>query len=460
MKKRMYVVCLAALSVLLASCEAPDYPSDAAARALRASAITDHLGEMDAADRQLTVNAMNSAGAGVNADFMRGFDASMVYALENAGIVYYDEDGMPKDIFAILKNDGINWIRLRIWNEPVYKPTAKEGICDGGNNLAITLKLAKRVKAQGLNFLLDFHYSDRWADPTHQEMPAMWDTLTTQADIEAAIASYTRSVLEALKAAGCAPDMVQLGNEITGGMLLKNHAGSADSPVPGTGAALKAYLGAGAAVVRDVCPNAKIMIHIERAVSKAASFYSSTVSGVDYDVIGLSWYPFYNSHGTLAQFKDCVAALRAAHPEKPVVVAENGYPWTMWNSDDDDYFDAQDDMVWWTGSSSTENAVASLAIDANGTLPSGMNTRVFNDSGTDKTVLDATVKNQALEIRAVIDMAAAGGATGYFYWGGDWVTWGKGQTGAGRIFGNHENQALFGYDHMALPGLKALGAHN
>lgn len=447
-----------AMTGVLAGCDEREYPSDKADELRRAERgnLKDYYASMSAADRAAVSTAMTPTAAAVDADFMRGVDASMVAALEDAGIVYYDEAGNARDFFAILRESGVNWVRLRIWNEPKYEPTSQKGECDGGNNLAVTLRLARRVKAAGLKLLLDFHYSDRWADPSHQQIPAMWDNITTSTAMAQAITDYTTDVLTVLKNAGCAPDMVQIGNEITGGMLLKHTDGETDaeSGIIGTGNNLKTYLSAGSAAVKNVLPQCKVMIHIEKATTAAAAFYGTTINGVSYDVIGLSWYPFYSSHGTLAALKTCISDLRTAHSDKQVVIAENGYPWTMWNSADDWGFDTLNDMVGWTGDSNVANAKTNLAIDASGTLPTGM-----TESTEHTGCVDATIRNQACEIRAVIDTAATAGAVGYFYWGGDWVTWGKGTRYAGTIYSNHENQALFGLDHKVLPSMKVLGAH-
>lgn len=233
---------------------------------------------------------------GLNADFMRGFDASMVSQLEEYGSSFYNENGAKEDIFKILKAHGVNWIRLRIWNAP-------QDSTPGQNNYERTLAMAKRIKQNGLKFLLDFHYSDSWADPAKQSLPAEWDNVSSIEELCSKVSEYTKKILTDLKSEGCAPDLVQLGNEINSGMFLtKSDVTTASSidcyswtgHTEGNKNLLKVLQSASSAV-SEIDSSIKKMIHL--ASSKGDDFdwwfkNLQNLKGVDYDYIGLSYYPF------------------------------------------------------------------------------------------------------------------------------------------------------------------------
>jgi arabinogalactan endo-1,4-beta-galactosidase len=146
--------------------------------------------------------------------FIIGADISWVQEQEANGIRWSDE-GAEKDILAILKDHGFSWVRLRIFVNPSAEGGySKEGFCD----LAHTLEMARRIKAAGMGFLLDFHYSDTWADPGHQRKPQTWAN-RHGSDLEKAVYDHTRDVVEELKKQETLPDIVQIGNEISNGML-------------------------------------------------------------------------------------------------------------------------------------------------------------------------------------------------------------------------------------------------
>ena len=161
-------------------------------------------------------------------DFMAGADVSMLAEVERHGGKFSSADGKPGDALQILKDAGVNWVRLRLWHTPVFaadvvengRVVLKKGTAVGGgnNDLATTMRLARRAKALGLKVLLDLHYSDFWADPQTQTKPAAWTDLHGDA-LRAAVREYTADTLDALDAVGAAPDMVQIGNETNAGML-------------------------------------------------------------------------------------------------------------------------------------------------------------------------------------------------------------------------------------------------
>ena len=142
--------------------------------------------------------------------FILGADISWVQQQEEEG-TRFSHRGVQRDIFTILKDHGFNWIRLRIFNNSkAEKGYSRKGYCD----LEHTLQMAKRIKTAGMGFLLDFHYSDTWADPGHQVKPSAWKDLHGN-NLEKAVRDYTKDVVAALKMQGTAPDMVQIGNEIS-----------------------------------------------------------------------------------------------------------------------------------------------------------------------------------------------------------------------------------------------------
>lgn len=240
-----------------------------------------------------------------------GADISFLPQLEDQG-EKFNLDGKQENAIGILREEGFNWIRLRIFVNPAadsgYSPG--KGYCD----LANTEKMALRLKAENMKFLLDFHYSDFWADPGKQFKPAAWKNLPFP-DLVKALHDYTKSVMLALKAQGTAPDMVQIGNEITHGILWPD--GNFTHPD-----SLAALLKAGIEAVKEVSPSTKIMLHIDRGGQNAGSilFLNAMISrGVQFDVIGESYYPFWQ--GTLDSLKRNLNDLSLRY-KQDVIVAE------------------------------------------------------------------------------------------------------------------------------------------
>ncbi len=256
--------------------------------------------------------------------FIRGVDISFTPQIEDAG-GKYKLNGVEKDVLDIFKENGANYVRLRLWHTP------SNGYC----GLTKTLAYAKRVKAKGFKFLLDFHYSDWWADPGKQNKPAAWAN-ASYAALKESVYTYTKYVIEALKNQNTLPDMVQIGNEITGGMLWPDgklyNVANPDSQWIKFAELVKQ----GIAGVKDAqdTGHVKIMIHIDRGGDNNGSvfFYDHLIAqGANFDVIGLSYYPWW--HGTLAQMKNNVNDL-AVRYGKPIVIAETAYPWTTQSLND------------------------------------------------------------------------------------------------------------------------------
>lgn len=248
--------------------------------------------------------------------FIFGADVSWVQQQEDEGRKFSDH-GTNADFFAILRAHGFNWIRLRVFNDPqATNGYSAKGYCD----LPHTVTTAKRAKAAGFRLLLDFHYSDSWADPGHQHRPFAWRDLDDAALAKAA-GDYTRKTLAAFKAAGALPEMVQIGNEISNGFLWRdgetNHiqwdvfCDRLNSCIAGAHA---------------VDPNIRIMLHIDCGGNNGKSrwFFDNVLQhGVKFDIIGQSYYPRW--HGSLDDLKKNLADL-AARYEQPVIVAEYSVP--------------------------------------------------------------------------------------------------------------------------------------
>lgn len=243
--------------------------------------------------------------------FCLGADISWVQQQEDKGLTYSDK-GVQKDVLTILSDHGFNWIRLRLFVDPkAPKGYSKEGYCD----LDHTVAFAKRIKKAGMKFLLDFHYSDTWADPGKQFTPSSWDSLKGK-ELDERIFSYTKEVLLRFKKEGLLPEMVQIGNEINHGMVWPE--GKADSTlIP-----LSNLLRNAGRAVRAVSPKSLIMIHLACGGQNQESVWfldKILKNGVVFDIIGQSYYPEY--HGTLDDLKFNLTDLISRY-HKPMVVVE------------------------------------------------------------------------------------------------------------------------------------------
>lgn len=248
-------------------------------------------------------------------DFYKGVDVSSLPELEKRGTIIYDSQGNVCDALALCKQNGVNSIRLRIWNEP-WRVEESGGYCD----LEHTVAFAKRIKAEGFHFLLNFHYSDFWADPGNQTKPEAWRNLHGDA-LAQAVYNYTKNTLLRLSQEGALPDMVQVGNEIRSGMLFP------DGEVPNY-ETLAALVNAGIDAVRDVNPEIQVMIHLDQGgrYSYLKEWFDAMFAAgmKSFDVLGLSYYPFW--HGTFRDLQHSMGAL-ADRYGKPVMLVETAHPW-------------------------------------------------------------------------------------------------------------------------------------
>ncbi|MCW5940840.1 MAG: glycosyl hydrolase 53 family protein [Fimbriimonadaceae bacterium] len=262
--------------------------------------------------------AIAAVSAPVAPFFYAGGDPSEIPEVEASGAVFRVK-GKSADPLKAMKEAGWTAIRLRVWNEP------KDGYCD----MAHTLALAKRVHALGMKLMIDFHYSDWWADPGKQHKPAAWRDLPFP-ELKAAVRNYSRDVIKALVDQGTPPDVVQAGNEVVDGMLWPDgriHGQTNGWPkfVELTNAAIEG-IREGAGKTKP-----KIMAHIDRGGKIEVSKYwfeNYFAHGGEADILGLSYYPFW--HGTLDDLKANLEFLAKTY-KKPILVAETAYPYVGWN---------------------------------------------------------------------------------------------------------------------------------
>ncbi len=248
----------------------------------------------------------------------RGADLSFEPQEEASGATFTD-NGMPSSALQILNDHGLNYVRLRLWVDPP----------PGYSNLASDLAMAKRIKAAGDRLYLDIHYSDFWADPQHQTIPAAWQGQDL-AQLATTVHDYTQQVIAAFAAQGTPVDMVSIGNEIRNGILWP--IGQVNWTTDTGWDNLATLLKAGVAGARAANPRGRqllVLMHFDEGGNNADSvrFYNHlTSAGVPFDVIGLSYYPFF--HGPLTAMRQNVDDL-ATRYDKPIVIAESQYPWTL-----------------------------------------------------------------------------------------------------------------------------------
>lgn len=264
-------------------------------------------------------------------DFVKGADISTLPELEKQGGKFYNAANQQQDPIAILKANGINTLRLRLWVDP-RDPSGK-AYGGGTNDLETTLALAKRGKAQGMQLLLDLHYSDFWTDPGKQFKPKAWEKLTFP-QLEKQVHDYTRDTLARFKQAGVMPEMVQIGNELNGGMLWPD--GKSWGQNGGEFDRLAALLKAGISGVRDNLSDpgqVKIMLHLAEGTKNDMFrwwFDEITKRHVPFDVIGLSMYTYWN--GPISALKANMDDISQRY-QKDVMVVEAAYAWTLDNCD-------------------------------------------------------------------------------------------------------------------------------
>ncbi|MBR0036849.1 MAG: glycosyl hydrolase 53 family protein [Bacteroidales bacterium] len=266
-----------------------------------------------------------------------GGDISLLPSYEGYNTPYYDADGKTiGDVITYLHDEcGWNAARVRLFVTPTERTSgAKTGVVQ---DLAYVKKLGKRIKDAGMKLMVDFHYSDCWADPSYQDIPSTWKTNTSNEALADSMYQYTKRCLTELKAFGAEPDFVQVGNEISYGMLWRSNGdkvfpAQAKTSYSTQWSRLSQLLNSGCKAVRDVCPDCKIVIHTERSgVSTQTVNFYNYISDVDYDIIGLSYYPFY--HNALSYLSTTLSNLEKQFPNKEVQIVETAYFYQYYASD-------------------------------------------------------------------------------------------------------------------------------
>ena len=310
--------------------------SDASAHAPESSALASSSSQVPQSSSQ---PPEFSAGPLLSFDFYTGADISTVQEYERNNTKFYDVDGSESDIFTILKKHGFNAIRLRTFVSPLanYGYAAKSSECGHAGDEAYgdkehIIAYAKKVKAAGMAFLLDIHYSDNWADPGKQIIPERWRKVTSSDAMADSVYAYTKDLMESLKAAGATPEMVQIGNETRTGMLWPVGELTNEDPY-----SFCKLANAGYDAVKSVYPDATVLLHCDNAWDGSLQTWFWTLvgkGGAKYDMIGLSLYPSYWDD-TLKAYPDwrpkcssTILNIKQMHQtfNKPVMLVEFGMP--------------------------------------------------------------------------------------------------------------------------------------
>lgn len=266
----------------------------------------------------------------LSTDFIKGADVSIMPELERNGTKFYD-NGIEQDGLTILKNHGVNWIRVRIWNNPYV--VGPEGVGGGNTDEAKAIEMAKRAKALGMKVLVDFHYSDFWVDPGQQKKPDAWKNDSSDKLVDDVYA-YTAKVMQDFNAQGVTPDMVQVGNELNNGMLWPEAQLTEDNP--NGYKFLAKLLNAGLQAVHDNDKDNKVktMIHLAGVdVNLYHTFFDNLIvknKVNDFDIIGMSFYPFW--HGTMDDLKNTMNDVSAKY-NKDVIAVETAFGYTLEDAD-------------------------------------------------------------------------------------------------------------------------------
>ncbi len=309
---------------------------------------------------------------GIPGDFIRGVDISTVLAEEKSGVKYYDLDGHEKDLFELLADAGVTCVRVRVWNDPYDADGHGYG---GGNcDTAAAAVIGKRAAEHGMKLMVDYHYSDFWADPKKQFCPKDWEDMQIWDKAEACY-QFTLESINTILDAGADVSMVQLGNEINKGMSGERQYSF-----------ICQLLNAGAKAVREAGSNhgqdIRIVVHYanpEDPDTIIDRLNKLRTNEVDYDIVGISYYPFW--HGTLDNLTQLMEKIRADYG-KDVMVAETSYAWTVEDGDGN-------------GNSVSEK-----------------------DLNKDYA---ATVQSQVNAVRDVCEAVVKAGGLGVFYWEPAWV---------------------------------------
>ncbi|MGB1051776.1 MAG: glycoside hydrolase family 53 protein [Chitinophagales bacterium] len=323
---------------------------------------------------------------------IKAVDISSYPEIALSNVNYLNAAGEVEPLLNILKEEGINTIRLRLWVNP----------SEGYSGFQEVFTFSNELKAQGFKIWLSLHYSDTWADPGQQSLPSQWQNLPFEALVDS-VYDYTEKVVAEIR-----PDYIQLGNEINSGLL--HPYGHITDNREG----FLQLLGQSSAAVRATSSDCEIIIHYA-GISDAEWFYD-IVDSVDYDIIGLSYYPIW--HGKNLDSLSVTMQQLATMHDKDIVIAETAYPFTLdWNDYTNNIVGLQEHLI----------------------LPE----YPASPAGQSDFVRDVTDRVRAVD-----------GGIGYCYWGGELIAWKGPQATDASPW---ENQALFDFNYQALPALLALG---
>ncbi len=325
---------------------------------------------------------------GMTDEFIRGIDISSYVSEKDAGVSFYDFDGNELDdqeFFDFLADCGVNWVRVRVWNNPYNKDGMGYG--GGNNDIEKAVTIGRLATKAGMNVLIDFHYSDFWADPNKQMAPKEWDDKSVE-DKVTLISEFTTECLNELLDEDVNVKMVQIGNEINAGM-----AGESSSTNVYT------LLKAASAAVREVSKDIKIAVHYTNPENGTFTGFADKLAAteLDYDVFGISYYPYW--HGTLENLKEVMKTIKTKHGVETVVM-ETSYAYTM---EDGDGF---------------SNSIGEGAT--------GVEYRY-----------EISLQGQANALRDVMAVACEAGGLGVFYWEPAWIpvdVWVEGAQNANAVY--------------------------
>lgn len=310
-------------------------------------------------------------------DFIRGMDASAVLAEEKSGVKYYNFEGQEQDVFMTLAQAGVNYIRLRVWNDP-YDENGN-GYGGGNNDVPTAIELGRRATKYGMKVCIDFHYSDFWADPKKQFVPKAWEGMSVE-EKSSALYDFTKESLAKILGAGVDVGMVQIGNEINTGMAGEKNTDD-----------VAQLLSAGSRAVRETAETygreIQVVVHytdIHQEGKMEGIAEDLKNADVDYDIFAFSYYPVW--HGDRENMQAVAEMLQEKYGKK-VVIAETSYCYTSEDGDD------------------------------SGNSVNGVNDLVPG--------YGATVQSQATMIRDICEAANEAGVLGVFYWEGTWIPVGK-----------------------------------
>lgn len=323
----------------------------------------------------------------LESDLVQACDVSFLPEVEDHGNVFIGKDNQQADALSILKDAGVNTIRLRLWNNPVNLHAS----------MGEVQSMAERVREKGLKVWLTVHYSDSWADPGKQFTPSAWQSVNYES-MKDSVYAYTKEIMEQI-----GPDYIQIGNEINNGFLWPTgHIWNNESQCIG-------LLNEGIRAVRDQADSTKIILHYA-GINNATGFFGKLAS-LDYDIIGLSYYPIW--HGKdLALLESSMKVLREDYG-KEVLIAETAYPFTLSHNDN------------------TTNII-----------------------GSEDQILDAfpaSTAGQKNYLKKIKQIVTDSGAIGFSYWGACYIAFDGPQSTQGSSW---ENQALFGFNNQILKAVE------